>query len=294
MRDMLERLQAIREEQDNSLEFYGPERNVDEVDFSQEVVVFKSSDIDELLQEVHSIQKEISSFQLEVERFCMNSECFTTTTRCFSVLKRNCDSIARGLQQHGEALHTRLQTFGKQSKELQEQAGPNSAVSRIARTQYDALTLAFHTAMRQYNTAEEKRRAACRGRIQRQASILGSKITDKQLDELVDKGCEGWAELSHNLQTQSGHSSRWALNEIKGRHKELVELEARMNEVHELFLQMAILVEEQGVMLNNIEAHVSRTGEYVKQGNFRLNRAIQHKKKNPFRQCCSCLPFMRR
>lgn len=296
MRDMLERLQAIsEEEEDYEPEFYGSENDADKVTLSQQAVVFEnSSAIDNILEEAHSIRKEISLLHLEVERLSTHNERFGTSVRRLTLLKKDCDSIARGIQQSGEALYARLEALGRESRQLEEKEGPHAAVSRIARVQYDTLTRAFHAAMSDYNKAEEMQRSTCRGRIQRQASILGTEITDEQLDEMVHKGGEGLAELSQSLQTQGARSSRWAMCEIKGRHKELVELEARLKEVHELFLQMAMLVEEQGSMLNNIEANVCTTQEYVEKINVHIKRALKYKRKNPFLQCCACLPCWRR
>lgn len=293
MRDMLERLQTFSEEEEEEEyepEFYGSECDVDKVGLSQQAVVFEnSSAADNILREAHSIRKEISLLHLEVERLSTNNERFGTTVKRLTLLKKDSDCIAKGIQQRAEALYARLQALERKSCQLEEKEGPSSAVSRIARVQYDALTHAFHAAMSDYNKAEEMQRIICRGRIQRQASILGTEITDEQLDVMVSKGGEGWDELSQSLQTQGASSCRWAMCEIRGRHKELVELEARLKEVHELFLQMAMLVEEQGSMLNNIEANVCGTQEYVEKINVNIKKALQYKRKNPFLQCCSCL-----
>nr|XP_046229672.1 syntaxin-11-like [Scatophagus argus]XP_046229673.1 syntaxin-11-like [Scatophagus argus] len=296
MRDMLERLQTISEEkEDYDPEFYEPENDVDKLTLSQQAVVFEnSSAIENILKEAQSIRKEISLLRLEVERLSAHNERFGTSVRRLTLLKRDSDAIARGIQQRGEALYTRLQALGKESSQVQAKEGPNSAVSRITQVQYDTLTHAFHGVMSDYNKAEEKQRMTCRGRIQRQAAILGTEITDDQLDVMVDKGGEGWAELSQSLQTGGARSSRWAMCEIKGRHKELVELEVRLKEVHDLFLQMAMLVEEQGYVLNNIESNVRGTQEYVENINVHIKKALKYKRKNPFLQCCSCLHCWRR
>ncbi len=295
MRDMLERLQTISEEQeDYEPDFYGHEYDVDKVTLSQQAVVFENSyAIDDILKEAHSIRKEISLLHLEVERLGLHNERFGTSVRRLTLLKKDSDSIARRIQQRGETLHARLQALGKESSKLQETEGPNSAVSRIAQVQYATLTRAFHAAMSDYNKAEEVQRTTCRERIQRQAAIMGNEISDKQLDVMVDKGGEGWSELSQSLQTPGIRSSRWAMCEIKGRHKELVELEARLKDVHDLFLQMATLVEEQGSMLNNIEANVCSTEEYIEKINVHIKKALHYKRKNPFHQCCPCLPCWR-
>ncbi|XP_028295826.1 syntaxin-11-like [Gouania willdenowi] len=288
MRDMLEKLQNVNEEREDS---QSESEYDDNVPVLHQAVLFEtSSAIDDVLKEAHSIRKEISLLHLEVERLTAQNERYGTSVRRFSLLKKDSDSIGREIQQRGEALYFRLQALGKESRSLEEKEGPNTAVSRISRVQYDTLSRAFHQVMNDYSKAEEMQRDKCRQRIQRQASILGTQITDEQLDVLVDKGGEGWMELSQSLQPSAAHSSHWALNEIKGRHKELVELEARMKEVHELFLHMALLVEDQGQLLNNIEAHVCGSQDYIENFNVHVKRALRYKRKNPFLQCCPCLP----
>uniref|UniRef100_A0A665WK43 Syntaxin 11 n=1 Tax=Echeneis naucrates TaxID=173247 RepID=A0A665WK43_ECHNA len=269
MRDKLERLKTISEEQED----YDEDWDDSKTTLSQQAVVFENtSSIDNILQEAHSIRKEISLLQLEVERLSTHNERFGTSTRRLTLLKKDSDSIARAIQQRGETVYARLKDFGLESSQLEEKEGFNSAVSRIARVQYDTLNRAFQSVMGDYNKAEEMQKKTCRGRIQRQASIMGTDITDEQLDVLVDKGGEGWSELSQSLQTQGARTNRWAMCEIKGRHKELVELEARMKEVHDLFLNMAMIVEDQGSVVNNIEANVCKTQEYVDKINVQIKR----------------------
>ncbi|CAL8316976.1 unnamed protein product [Merluccius merluccius] len=295
MRDRLEKLQSIREEEQDSLSDLSiPESDPDQLDILQEAVVYQSSDaLDGILKEAHSLRKEISLLRLEVERLTRHNERFGTSTRRLTLLKLDSDSIARGIHHRGEALYGRLQVLGEQSRLLEEKEGAGSALSRIASVQHAALTRDFHAIMNSYNRAEDLQRETCRGRIQRQASIMGTNISDEHLDMMVDKGGEGWAELSESLKTEGGRTSRWAMCEIKGRHKELVELEARMKEVHELFLHMAMLVEEQGSTVNNIEANVCSTQEYTEQTNEHIKTALRYKRKNPFRHFCPCLPCWR-
>lgn len=49
------------------------------------------------------------------------------------------------------------------------------------------------------------------------------------------------------------------LAEIQERHEAVKELEKSLMELHQIFLDMAVLVEAQGEMLDNIEQQVSIT-----------------------------------
>lgn len=291
MRDILERLHTITEKVDEYE--LGPDYDVDTT-LPQQAVVFKTtSSIENILKEAQSLRKEISLLRLEVAGLNALNERFGTSVRCLTLIKRDFDSIARRIQRRGETLYGRLQDLRQENSQLQEKEGPSSAISRVAKAQGEALVHDFNAVMSDYNCAEEMQKIICWGRIKRQASILGTEISDEQLDVIVNKGGEGWAELSHSLQIEGGRTSCWAMNEIKGRHKELVELEARLREVHELFLQMAVLVDSQGSLLNNIEANVCKTEEYTEKVNNHIKKAIQYKKKNPFMQCCPCLSCWR-
>ncbi|XP_054877454.1 syntaxin-11-like [Poeciliopsis prolifica] len=292
MRDMLGKLHTISEEQeDYEPELTGPEYDVDKKTLTQDAVIFDySTEMDNILEESHSIRKDMSMLNLEIHRLKIHNERYGTTVGRLTFLKRDSDSIARGIHHRAESLHNQIQNLGKECSRLEEKNGPNAAVTRIARTQYETLMCSFHEVMSDYYKIEEKQRGTCRTRLQRQASIMGAEMSEKDLNELVEKGGEGWTELSQNLCPDGGRLCRSALGNIKGRHKELLDLEARMKEVQELFLQIAILVEEQGLLVDNIQINVCKTEDYTEEANYKLVRAKAHKKKNPCLQCCPWLP----
>lgn len=64
-----------------------------------------------------------------------------------------------------------------------------------------------------------------------------------------------------------------------------------MKELHDLFVDIFMLVEEQGVFIDHIQTNVERTQDYVDVTNEKFKLAARYKKKNPLRQlCCCCCP----
>jgi t-SNARE complex subunit (syntaxin) len=57
--------------------------------------------------------------------------------------------------------------------------------------------------------------------------------------------------------------SKQQLNEVQERNKELEQLEKNIIELHEMFKDMQELVESQGHTIDNIEANVNQTKDYV-------------------------------
>ncbi|XP_036007025.1 syntaxin-11a [Fundulus heteroclitus] len=267
-------------------------RNEDEELLHQHAVVFQGEDVmDDIYKEAHTMRKEMLLLKLDVKRLGKQSTRFLTSVRRFSSIKRDSNALGKDIKARGEAIYARLEKLGKLSKELEEEHGPTSAVARMVRSQYVSLTSAFHEAISEYNEAEMVQRENCKTRIQRQAEIMGKEVSREQIDEMIETG--KWNIFSDNLLLE-GRTARSALNEIENRHKELLELESRIRDIHELFFQLALLVEEQGCMLDNIEANVGATQDYVAKAAVQIKKAVEYKKNNPCKKLfCCCFPCCR-
>lgn len=291
MRDRLVELEGIatkiiKEEEEDQADSGD---DVDNDEFEQHAVVFEGEDImEDAFKEAQSIQKEIAQLRMEVKRLGKQNTRFLTSVRRISSIKRDSNTIARGIKTKGESLYARIQKLDGLCKELEEKQGAHSALVRMIRGQFVSITGAFHEAMNEYNAAEMAQRDNCMTRIQRQAEIVGKEVTEDQIEEMIETG--KWNVFSDDLLTD-GRTARSALTEIENRHKELLELESRIRDIRELFFQLALLVEEQGPMVDNIEANVYATQDYVAKATTQIKKAVKYKKKNPCRQIfCCCFP----
>lgn len=227
----------------------------------QDVVVFEGEEeMEETFREVQAMHKEIAQLRIEVKQLGKQSTRYLTSMRRFSSIKRDSNSIARDIKARGQALYTRLQQMETRCQRLDQEYGVHSSLARMVRAQCVSLTVAFHTVMSEYNEAEMGQRDNCMKRIQRQAEIVGQEVTGEQIEEMIESG--KWNAFSENL-VADGRAARSALSEIETRQKELLDLEGRIRDIHELFLQLALLVEEQGSKLNNIESNMATTQDYV-------------------------------
>ncbi|OVA09924.1 Target SNARE coiled-coil domain [Macleaya cordata] len=74
--------------------------------------------------------------------------------------------------------------------------------------------------------------------------------------------------------------------EIKDRHEAAKEIEKSLLELHQVFLDMAVMVEAQGEQMDNIEHHVFNAAHYVKDGTKNLNSAKGYQRSS---RKCMCL-----
>ncbi|XP_006625912.2 syntaxin-11-like [Lepisosteus oculatus] len=282
MRDRLGDLQVLSKSSE-------PEEGLTEDVGEQQVVVFEEeSTMEDVFKEAQAMRQEISLLKVDVKRLGKQNTRFLTSVRRISSIKRDSNAIARDIKARGEGIYKRLQSMEALSKQLENKYGLHAALVRMVRSQYISLTNSFRDAMFEYNEAEMTQRENCKTRIQRQVEIMGKEVTGDQIEEMIETG--KWNVFSENLMTD-GKTSRSALNEIENRHKELLDLESRIRDIHDLFLQMALLVEEQGSMLDNIESNVSHTQDYLGEATAQIKKAMRYKKKNPCKQLfCGCFP----
>jgi syntaxin 1B/2/3 len=69
------------------------------------------------------------------------------------------------------------------------------------------------------------------------------------------------------------------LEEIKDRHQELQKLERSIVELHQLFLDMAVLVETQGDVINEIDQNVEQAVNYTAEGYHEMKKAVVYQKR---------------
>ncbi|KAI3980487.1 hypothetical protein MKX01_008904 [Papaver californicum] len=74
--------------------------------------------------------------------------------------------------------------------------------------------------------------------------------------------------------------------EIKDRHEAAKEIEKSLLELHQVFLDMAVMVEAQGDQIDNIEHHVTNAAQYVKDGSKNLHSAKGYQKSS---RRCMCI-----
>uniref|UniRef100_A0A673NDI2 Syntaxin-11-like n=1 Tax=Sinocyclocheilus rhinocerous TaxID=307959 RepID=A0A673NDI2_9TELE len=145
MRDRLDHLQTISESNSQLEEVESDSfSNVDLEDFSQQAVIYDNSDeMDSVLDEAQDTRREIQFIRLEVKRLRdQNTRILSEPTRTTHV-KQDANVIVGDIKTRGQDVLARLQKMDAHAKELEEEHGLNSAVARIARTQYATLSNNF-------------------------------------------------------------------------------------------------------------------------------------------------------
>lgn len=76
---------------------------------------------------------------------------------------------------------------------------------------------------------------------------------------------------------------------VADKYHDVLTLEASVAELHQMFLDFALLTEKQGELLDQIEHQVKEASEYVEQGNREMVEAIELQKSVRYKQCICIL-----
>lgn len=243
-------------------------------------------DLDGVLQEAQKIRLEIQQIQNDISELKdVNYQTLNKTSDPVAT-KRDSNAIGADIKRRAEAVLQQLHMMNNLRGELEAERGSSDPTARIARTQYQCLTSALREVMFSYNDAELSHREACKRQIQRQMEVVGREVSTEELEEVMESG-----EFNVFCPQVEGKTARSALVQIESRHRELVELEKRIEGIQELFLDVAVLTGEQGAAINNIQKNVQNTEVITQEAIAQLERAKTSDKNNPFKKMfCGCFP----
>ncbi|XP_032433362.1 syntaxin-2 [Xiphophorus hellerii] len=190
--------------------------------------------------------------------------------------KTQLDGLTNDIKGNANVVRTKLK-FMEQNMPKDDVINRASVDFRIQKTQHSVLSRKFVEVMTQYNETQVSFRERSKGRIQRQLEITGRVTTNEELEEMLESGNPSI--FTSDIISDS-QITRQALNEIESRHQDIMRLESSIRELHAMFMDMAMLVETQGDMVNNIENNVSNAAEYIYRAKEETKKAVRYQKKS--------------
>ncbi|OVA11134.1 Target SNARE coiled-coil domain [Macleaya cordata] len=103
-------------------------------------------------------------------------------------------------------------------------------------------------------------------------AVTGTRPDDETIDHLIETGNS--EQIFQKAIHEMGRGQVLdTVAEIQERHDAVKELEKKLLDLHQVFLDIAVLVEAQGDLLDNIETQVSNAVDHVQSGNTALQKA---------------------
>ncbi|KAL3674820.1 hypothetical protein V7S43_000747 [Phytophthora oleae] len=187
------------------------------------------------------------------------------------------------LAAHAKGLLERLK---KESTERKKEKGTPLSEIRIRDNMCATLTKKFMDAMKDYQKAQQKYKADMKNKVKRQVQIVKPDASEAEIDAVMRSGDTGSIYKSAILQGGAAESITDVFLHCQDKYRDVLKLEQSVAELHQMFLDLALLVEQQGELLDQIDHQVRSAANYVEQGNQEMTKAIKYQKAHRKKMCC--------
>ncbi|XP_069089129.1 syntaxin-3 isoform X3 [Pleurodeles waltl] len=254
MKDRLEQLKATQDTDD-----------VDDVELAIDNTAF----MDEFFSQIEEIRQNIDKISEDVDEVKKLYSVILSAPIPEPKTKDDLEKLTGDIKKMANSVRNRLKGM---EQSIEQDEIRSSADLRIRKSQHSVLSRKFVDVMTKYNEAQVDFRERSKGRIQRQLEITGKSTTDEELEEMLESGNPSIF-TSGIIDSQI---SKQALSEIESRHKDIVRLESSIKELHDMFMDIAMLVENQGEITNIIEVSMEKTVDHVEKARDDIVKAVKY------------------
>jgi t-SNARE complex subunit (syntaxin) len=156
---------------------------------------------------------------------------------------------------------------------------------RLKTTVYATLMKQFQDMIAESQSSQNEFDKYARTKVSAQLRMIEENLDDETVSECIDN-----PKLATQLiekQMIGGHTDLIVIvNKIEDRLQDIKMLEENIKIMHKMFLDLAVLVESQGELLNSIEAHIDTASEYIAHGIKAVEDAGEQLKSARSKKCC--------
>lgn len=161
-----------------------------------------------------------------------------------------------------------------ENAKLQADSGEPPEI-RMRQQIQQSLAVKFQEILKFTNEAHSSFKKAVQDKIKRQLRLTMPKATEEEIEQLAKDPDAGTKQLEAQIFRAPHQKVVTAVEDIKQKYHDILELERSVGQVHQLFLDLALLVHEQVQMLDNIEQNMKQAKGYLDKGVVHLEAAKQ-------------------
>ncbi|KEH24254.1 hypothetical protein MtrunA17_Chr7g0267551 [Medicago truncatula] len=238
--------------------------------------------LEKFFQEVESLKEELKTLE-KLHTSLKNSHEKSKTlhsAQAVKELRSAMDSDVTISLKKARLIKVRLESLDRSNEASRSlpDCGPGSSSDRTRLAVVSGLRKNLKDSMESFNGLREQISSEYRETVKRRYfAVNEEKADDKTVDLLISTG-ESETFLQKAIQKQGRATMMEKIQEIEERHGAVKEIERNLKELHQVFLDMAVLVQSQGEELNDIESQMMRANSYVRGGVQQLHVARKNQK----------------
>ena len=247
--------------------------------------------LDDFFRQVAVIKKEINFItkQLIKLKDIHKNLKFQAQVQEMKDLRDNMQEEIDAVSKQAKDTKLKLEALKQSNEEARTESGAGSCEDRTRTSVTESLFRKLKDVMKEFADLREKFRDEHREEVKRYIYYQKREVADAdEVNKLIESGESEELFASAVLEAGRGHIEDTLL-EIAERREAVKDIEKKLLELYQIFIDMSALVEAQGEVLDNIEVQVSKSVDYVSSGTAALTTAKELQKKGRRLMCCSTL-----
>lgn len=245
--------------------------------------------MESFFKDVDGIKEDIDSIREATRRVADINEqaVLATTTEEENDLSMKLRPLVDTSNKKAKRAKNMLALLKEDNAKLKEKDEVKQSDMRIRENLCNTLTRKFIDEMKLYQGAQQKYKSDIKKKMKRQVQIVKPDATDEEIEQVMrDEG--GRDKLFRETILAGGVNDNItnAYQNVAGKYQDVLTLEQSVAELHQMFLDFAVLTEQQGELLDQIEFQVKSAADYVEDANVQVFESIQYQKKIRKKQCC--------
>lgn len=249
----------------------------------------ESVNLDKFFQDVENIKEDMRNVEsLHKKLQESNEDCKTAhNAKTMKALRARMDADVGQVLKRVKVIKGKLEALDRANAAHLNVpgCGPGSSADRTRTSVISGLGKKLKDLMDDFQALRAKVTNEYKETVERRYfTITGEKADEQTIENLISTG-ESENFLQKAIQDQGRGQILDTISEIQERHDAVKEIEKNLLDLHQVFLDMAALVEAQGQQLNNIESNVGHANSFVRRGTEELVVAKEYQKNSRKMTC---------
>ncbi|XP_078148203.1 syntaxin-132-like [Carex rostrata] len=249
--------------------------------------------MESFFKKVAEIEAQIDSITtLHYKLEASNEECRQLTkASAMKEIKKKMEKDVEEVTKIAHKAKSSLEQLDRENLTNRQKPGceKGTGVDRSRTSMTVALKKRLKERIAQFQTLRQNIRNEYRDVIERRVfTVTGTRPDEETIDQLIETG-DSEHIFSHAIQGYGGGQIVETVAEIQERHDAFLELEKKLQELQQMFMDMAVLVEAQGDMIDDIEAQVIQSVDHVQKATETLKQAKKLQKNTRKHMCLAII-----
>lgn len=244
-------------------------------------------------KQIQDVEKQVDKVSGLLKNLKEANEESKSVTKASSMkaIKKRMEKDVDEVGKVARAVKAKLQAINKDNLANRQKPGceKGTGVDRARMNVTNALTKRFRDLMTEFQTLRQKIQDEYREVVERRViTVTGTRPDEETIDHLIETGNSEQI-FQKAIQEMGRGQVLNTLEEIQERHDAVKEIEKKLLDLHQIYLDMAVLVEAQGEILDNIESQVANAVNHVQSGTTALQNAKKLQKNSRKWMCIAII-----